>query len=199
LIKQLRLNDAKGGIMTQTGAQTKLPTGKWVIDPVHSSVAFSIRHMIAARAKGRFNKFSGSFNIKDPIEKSTIEVEIDAASVDTSNEQRDNHLRSPDFLDVEKYPKIIYKSDKFTLKSPTSGVAHGQLTIRDKTLPVDLNVELIDVATGLGGKIYAGFTATTEINRHDWEVKWNTPLETGGLMLGDKVKIEIDVEASLET
>jgi polyisoprenoid-binding protein YceI len=199
LITQLTLNDAKGGIMTQTEAQTKLPTGKWVIDPVHSSVAFSIRHMIAARAKGRFNKFKGSFNIKDPIEESTIEVEIDAASVDTSNEQRDNHLRSPDFLDVEKYPKIIYKSDKFTLKSPTSGVAHGQLTIRDKTLPVDLNVELIDVATGLGGKTYAGFTATTEINRHDWEVKWNTPLETGGLMLGDKVKIEIDVEASLET
>jgi polyisoprenoid-binding protein YceI len=97
LITQLTLNDAKGGIMTQTEAQTKLPTGKWVIDPVHSSVAFSIRHMIAARAKGRFNKFKGSFNIKDPIEESTIEVEIDAASVDTSNEQRDNHLRSPDF------------------------------------------------------------------------------------------------------
>lgn len=181
-----------------TQTQTKLPVGKWLIDPVHSSVSFSIRHMIAARARGRFNKFSGSFEIKDPIESSTIYVEIDAASIDTSNEQRDNHIKSPDFLDVEKYPKITFKSDSFTLTSPTTGIAHGQLTIRDKTLPVDLNVELLDVATGMGNKTYAGFTATTEINRHDWDVKWNTTLETGGLMLGDKVKIEIEIEASLE-
>jgi polyisoprenoid-binding protein YceI len=172
-----------------------LPAGRWEIDPVHSSVAFSIRHMVAARARGRFNDFSGHFDVRDPIERSTVEVTIRAASIDTSNPQRDAHLRSSDFLDVERYPEIRYSGRSVELTGENQGVVHGELTVRGVTRPVDLAVELLDVAQLANGLWVAGLSARAVINRHDFGVSWNTALEGGGLMLGSEVRIEIEIEA----
>jgi polyisoprenoid-binding protein YceI len=173
-----------------------IPTGVWEIDPVHSNVMFNIRHMLAAKVRGIFNELKGTIVIADPIENSSVDVEIDATSIDTRNDTRDAHLKSADFLDVENYPTITFKSKSLELKSDTEGLLKGDLTIRGKTLPVDLHVELLDVATGREGKPVVGFSATTEINRDDFGVSWNAPLETGGLILGKNVKIEIDIEAN---
>jgi polyisoprenoid-binding protein YceI len=168
----------------------------WKIDPAHSEINFSVRHMMISTVRGKFNKFTGTidFNENDPID-SSVEVVIDAASIDTREEDRDNHLRSPDFLNVEKYPHITFKSTRIEQIDDDHAHIFGDLTIRDVTKEVMLNTEYAGMAKSPWGQYSAGFNATTKINRKDFGLNWNQALETGGVLVGDEIKIDIDLEA----
>lgn len=167
----------------------------WQIDPAHSSIAFVGRHMMIAKVRGEFETFGGTidFNEQNPT-NSTVDVKIDAASVSTGEAQRDNHLRSPDFFDVEKYPALRFKSKRIEQTSDDGGRLIGDLTIRDVSNEVVLNVEYAGQSKSPWGATVAGFSATGTINRKDWGLNWNQVLETGGFLVGDKIKLEIEAE-----
>lgn len=167
----------------------------WVIDASHSQITFSVRHMMISNARGRFESFSGAvdFNEQDPA-KSTVNVQIDAASVNTKDEKRDGHLKSADFFDVEKYPHLTFVSKQAQKTSDTTGRILGDLTLHGVTKEVALEVEYNGQSKSPWGTISAGFTATAKVNRKDFGLNWNVALETGGLLVGDDVKIEIELE-----
>ena len=169
--------------------------GTWVIDPTHSTVQFIARHMMISKVRGQFREFSGTITMAEVPEESFVDVVIMAASIDTGDEERDRHLRSAEFLDVEQYPEVRYRST--TVQAATEGrwAVTGELTIRDITRPVTLGVEFCGAAVDPWSNTRAGFLATTEINREDFHITWNQALETGGFLLGKGVKIELDVEA----
>jgi polyisoprenoid-binding protein YceI len=170
-------------------------TTTWQIDPAHTLVEFSAKHMMFTTVKGRFTGVGGT--IVDDLEdhsRSSVEVEIDAASITTGDAQRDAHLLSPDFLDVEHYPSISFRATRI------EGTRHqfrltGDLTIRGTTRPVTLEAELTGTGKNPWGKQVAGFTATGQINRKDFGLNWNVALEAGGLLVSDTVKISLDVQA----
>lgn len=164
------------------------------IDPVHSSVAFKVRHMMVSDVKGGFESFSGAVKL-DPtnIENSSVEVTIEAASVSTHNEKRDGHLKSPDFFDVEKFPTISFKSKKVTKKGD-GFVALGDLTMHGVTKEIELPFTLTGPVNA-GPASIIGVSAATELNRQDFGVSWNKTLDSGGAVVSDKVRIEIEVEA----
>ena len=167
----------------------------WVIDASHSQVTFTVRHMMISNVRGRFETFSGSvdFNEQDPA-KSSVDVAIETASVNTRDEKRDGHLKSGDFFEAEKYPQLTFKSKRVQKTSESTGRITGDLTIRGVTKEVVLEVEYNGQAKSPWGTTSAGFTASTKINRKDWGLNWNVALETGGLLVGDEVKIDIELE-----
>lgn len=167
----------------------------WTIDNSHSEVGFNVRHMMISTVRGSFHKFSGAvdFNEADPV-ASTVDVAIDVTSVDTRDEKRDGHLKSPDFFDAEKFPSMTFKSTKVEKTSDTTGKLHGELTIKDVTKPVTLDVEYLGQAKSPWGTTSAGFAAKTSIDRKDFGLNWNVALETGGILVGDKVNIAIELE-----
>ena len=167
----------------------------WQLDKPHSDIHFSVRHMMISTVRGRFEEFDGTFdfNEADPIQ-SKIEVEIQAASINTKEPQRDTDLKSPNFLDVEKYPTLTFKSTRIEKIDDTHGRMVGDLTIKDITKEVVLDVEYAGQAKSPWGIVSAGFTATTKIDRKDWGLTYNAILETGGVMVGDEVKINIELE-----
>jgi len=170
----------------------------YTIDPAHSAVGFSIRHLFS-RVPGRFTKFEGKIVVdRDDFTKSSVDVSIDAASIDTNEPARDKHLKSPDFFDVAKNPKLTFKSTKVTQAGPTKLSVEGGLTIRGTTKPVTLDVDVLGFGPGYGGKVLGGFEARTKINRQDFGVAWNDLIEGGGAVLGDEVEIKINVEAARE-
>ena len=168
----------------------------WQIDPAHTNVEFTVRHMMISNVKGQFQKTSGTIttNGSDPA-SATIDATIDASSIDTRVEKRDMHLKSPDFLDVAKYPTITFKSTKVEAAGPNKWKVTGDLTLHGVTKPVVLDVESSGPPINVMGKTRAGASATTKINRSDFGLKWNQALEAGGVMVGDEVAISIDVEA----
>lgn len=169
---------------------------RYRIDPAHTSVVFRVRHLFTSVA-GRFTKFDGTidFDPKHP-EKTRVEGWIDAASIDTNNEKRDKHLRSEDFFHVSKYPKITFSSTgvRDIDRKRLTGKLEGQLTIRGATRPVVLDVSFLGEGTDPWGNRRAGFHAETTIDRTEFGLKWNEVLETGGFLVGDEVRIEIDAE-----
>ncbi|MDA0987977.1 MAG: YceI family protein [Chloroflexi bacterium] len=171
----------------------------WKIDNSHTSIEFSVRHMIVAKVKGRFGKVSGTIDLdeEDPT-RSSIEVEVDIASLDTREQQRDAHLLSADFLEVEKYPTMTYRSHRIERHGDGYRVV-GDLTIKGVTREVVLDAEFSGVATDPYGLVRAGFSAETAIDRKDFGLEWNVALEAGGVLVGDKVNISLDVEAIKET
>jgi polyisoprenoid-binding protein YceI len=174
-------------------------TGTWEIDPVHSTVGFSVKHAMVSTTRGHFAAFTGGATIDaaNP-EASSAWLEIDATSVSTGNEMRDGHLRSPDFWDAETHPKITYKSTSAKLKGDDL-VTTGDLTIKGKTAPVEVTWEFNGVARdaqGTGGVTKAGFDGTGTINRGDWGLTYNAALETGGFLISDKVKLTLEIEAN---
>jgi len=182
--------------LTRNIAGREVPsTGSWEIDPSHSSAEFKVRHLVAAKVRGRFGKLQGTINIAEVPEESSTEVVIDAASIDTRDEQRDAHLRSPDFLDVEKYPSLTFRSTKVMPAGTNRWVLEGELTIKDTTRPVTLDVEFNGAIRDMQGVERVGFSATTEIDRYDFGLTWNQALETGGWLVGRQIQIEIEVEA----
>lgn len=167
----------------------------WQIDSAHSQIQFSARHMMIANVRGRFESFAGTveFDEQDPT-RSTVEVQIEAASINTREPQRDAHLKSPDFLDVEEFPYIVFKSKRVEETGPSRGQIFGDLTIRGVTREVALDVEHSGLAKSPWGTYSAGFSATTRISRKDWGLVWNVALETGGVLVGDEVTISIELE-----
>jgi polyisoprenoid-binding protein YceI len=183
---------------TRTVAGHELPApGRWRIDNTHSALEFVARHMMIAKVRGRFRTFSGVIQIAPDPEQSSLETIIDAATIDTGDPDRDAHLRSPEFLDVQRYPHILYHSTDVRGDGDRWAVT-GDLTVRDVTRAVTLSVEFCGVARDPWGKTRAGFLAQTEINREDFAVTWNQVLETGGFLVGKGIKIEADVEAVFE-
>ncbi len=182
----------------QQDLQTKqlANTTAWEIDPVHSSVGFSVKHLMFATVRGRFKTLQAGVHLdEDDPGRSYVEAEIDVASIDTGVEDRDNHLRSGDFFHAEAHPKLTFRS---THVQPTGdGKAHvvGELTIRGTTKEVTLDVTREGVGTDPWGNTRAAYSATTRINRRDFGLTWNQALETGGVMVGDKIQIQIEVQA----
>ena len=171
-------------------------TQTWNIDPVHSNVTFSVRHMMLSDVKGGFDKFSATVTANDDDPKSVeIDATIDATSVDTHSEKRDNHLKSPDFLDVKKYPTITFKSVKIEPDGDGKWKVTGDLTLHGVTKPVVLEVTGPTPEVQVMGSTRRGASATTTINRQDFGVSFNKTLDSGGLVAGNEVAISIDVEA----
>lgn len=167
----------------------------WQIDSAHSHVYFTVRHMMISKVRGSFEAFSGmvAFNEDNPVE-TAVDIHIDASSIRTRNGDRDAHLKSPDFLNVEQYPTIRFVGTRVEQDDEYSGRLFGNLSIKDETKPVVLDVEYAGVAQSPWGTTSAGFSASGEINRTDWGLTWNQALETGGVLVGEKIKIEIELE-----
>ena len=171
-------------------------TNNWNIDVAHSGINFSVRHMVVSKVRGHFGKFSGTLAIDDAdLARSSVDVTIDASSIDTGVAQRDGHLRSPDFLDVERYPEIRFLSTRLHRLGADQYHLAGELTIRGVTRQVLLDVELGGRAKDPWGNERIGFSAKTSIDRKDYGLAWNQVLEAGGVLVGDRVDIELEVEA----
>jgi polyisoprenoid-binding protein YceI len=181
-------------VRTWNGIAIPAP-GTFALDPAHTRADFFARHLMVSKVRGAFTKVSGEVVIgADPAE-STVTAVIPADSIDTGVADRDGHLRSPDFLDVEKYPSLTFRSTGVILRQDNNFVVRGELTIREVTREVDLEVEFEGLARSPWGQEVIGFTATTEIDREEFGITWNQALETGGVLVGRKVKIEISAEA----
>ncbi|MCA1676325.1 MAG: YceI family protein [Actinobacteria bacterium] len=172
--------------------------GTYALDRGHTTIEFVGRHLMITKVRGRFTDFDGQIVIGESPEQSSVEVNVNAASVDSSDEKRDGHLRSPDFLDVERYPAITFRSTRVEIGSGGSGKVTGDLTIRDVTRPVTLDVEFDGAAPDPWGGRRLGFSATTEIDREDWGLTWNVAMETGGVLVSKKIRLELNVEAVKE-
>ena len=182
---------------TQQQAQTRQTV--WTVDPAHTLVEFAIKHMMVTNVKGRFTKFSGTItgDLSDPKDM-RVDGQIDAASIDTGNEQRDNHLRSADFFDVEPYPTIDFKSTRVAPHGKDRFTVWGDLTVHGTTREVELDVEFNGLGKNPYGKTVAGFTAETSISRKEWGLTWNVALEQGGWLVADRVKVTIEGQAARE-
>jgi polyisoprenoid-binding protein YceI len=175
---------------------TPIPTaGDWELDPVHTSAQFVARHLMVSKVRGKFSDVSGTIHIAEDPTESWVEVKIDPASVETGDEQRDAHLRSPDFLDVDRYPEITFRSTKVEGSSPSRFLVHGELTVHGVSRPVTLEAEYHGVTADPWGGRRAGFSATTEVDREDFGLTWNVAIEAGGFVVGKKVRLELEVEA----
>jgi polyisoprenoid-binding protein YceI len=187
--------------MSTTGTVTQIPgyvVGTWSIDPVHSEVGFVARHLMVSKVRGRFRKFSGTIvTAENPLD-SFVTAEIDLSSVDTGNEQRDADIRSANFLDVEHYPTMTYRSTGIRPEGDHY-VLEGQLTLKGVTRDVPLTLEVNGFGPDPYGGTRAGFTATGEINRRDFGVNFNALMETGGAVVSDKITITLEIEAVLQS
>jgi polyisoprenoid-binding protein YceI len=170
-----------------------LTTGVWNVDTSHSVVGFSARHLMISKVRGRFTDFSGTVTVAEDPLQSTVEANVDLSSVTTGDDQRDAHLKSADFFDIENHPHMTFTST--SLKADGEDfMMTGDLMVAGTTRTVDFELEFDGVEKDPWGGTRAGFTASTEISRKDWEMTWNVALETGGVLVGDKVKIELDIE-----
>jgi len=185
--------------MTASTTATTIPgylAGTWTIDPVHSEIGFSARHMMVSKVRGKFGNFSGQIvTAEDPF-KSSATAEIDLKSITTGNDQRDEHLRSADFFEVETYPTMTYRSTSARFEDGNY-ILDGELTLKGITRRVPLVLELNGFGPDPYGGTRAGFTASGELNRSDFNVSFNAPLQNGGVVVGDKITLHLEVEAVL--
>jgi polyisoprenoid-binding protein YceI len=184
-----------------TSSTTPLSTladlsGTYVLDSTHTRIGFVARHAMVTKVRGQFNEFEGSGVVDaDDFTKSSVTVTIQAASIDTRNEQRDGHLRSNDFLAMDEYPQITFVSTGVQQTGPTSVELTGDLTIKGVTNPVTIPFEYEGAATDPFGNVRVGFEGSVVINRKDYGVSWNVALETGGVLVSDKITLEFEVSA----
>ena len=171
-----------------------LTPGTWNVDTSHSVVGFSARHLMISKVRGRFTAFSGTVTIAEDPLQSTVEANVDLSSVTTGDDQRDAHLKSADFFDIENHPHMTFRSTGLKADGEDF-IMTGDLAVAGTTRTVDFELEFDGVEKDPWGGTRAGFTASTEISRKDWEMTWNVALETGGVLVGDKVKIDIEIEA----
>jgi len=171
----------------------------WQIDPAHTTIEFAVKHMMFTTVRGRFKSFTGTITVDEQNpDRSRVEVSIEAASIDTGVADRDAHLRSADFLDVETYPRLVFRStrvDDAYKKEGDRFRVTGELEIRGKSMPVTLEATFEGIGKDPWGKQRAGFAARTEIDRREWGLRWNQALETGGVLVGHSVRIEIEAQA----
>jgi polyisoprenoid-binding protein YceI len=172
--------------------------GTWTIDPTHTEIGFVARHMMVSKVRGRFDNYTASLTTAQNPLDSHAEAEIDLSSITTGNDQRDDHLRSSDFFDVETSPKMTFRSTAIR-PDGDNFLVDGELTIREVTKPITLTVELGGFGPDAYGGTRAGFTATTVINRRDFGVNWNAAIEGGGVVVSDKITIHIEAEAVLDS
>jgi polyisoprenoid-binding protein YceI len=165
----------------------------WDLDPAHSQIEFAVKHMMVTTVRGQFRKFTVAvdFDEANP-ERSTVEAHIDASSIDTGMEARDAHLRSADFFDADQYPELTFRSTHIARRGDGYEI-DGDLTIRGETRPVTLEAEIGGVVPNMQGGRRAAFAATTKISRKAWGLTWNVALESGGFLVGDDIKISLDV------
>lgn len=184
------------GAFALTAATAEAAPKEWTIDTAHSTVGFKIRHMMVSYTRGKFAKFSGTVTVDDAaVAKATVKADIELSTVDTGNAKRDKHLRSPDFFDVRKYPKMSFVSTKVVDKGAGKLEVQGKLSLHGKTKPVTLDVELTQpVKNPMSKKLIRGATATAKISRKEFGLTYNSVLESGGVALGDDVFIELEVE-----
>jgi polyisoprenoid-binding protein YceI len=167
----------------------------WQTDPAHTSIGFVARHMMLAKTRGEFQSFTVDFNLDpDQPEAASVEARIQTASIFTKDEKRDAHLKSADFFNADVYPEMVFKSTKVERKGDETAKLHGDLTIRDVTKPVVLDVTYLGMSKSPWGTTSVGFEAKTKINREDWGLTWNVALETGGWLVGKEISIEIEAE-----
>jgi polyisoprenoid-binding protein YceI len=167
----------------------------WVFDPAHTSAQFAVKHMMVSTVRGAFSKVTGSVHLDDSdVTKSSIEATIPVDTVDTREPKRDAHLKSPDFFDVAKFSTMTFKSTKITAGQLGKLTIEGILTLHGVSKPVVLEAEVTPEMKGMGGKPMRGISAATKINRKDFGLVWNRPLETGGVLVGEEVSIQIDAE-----
>jgi polyisoprenoid-binding protein YceI len=171
-------------------------TGTWTIDPVHSEVGFSVRHMMVSKVRGKFANFTGEIVTGESPLDSSVVATIDLASIETGNLDRDNHIRSADFFDVETHPTMSFRSTGVRADR-ANFILDGELTLKGVTKPVSLELELGGFGQDPYGNTRAGFTATGEIKRSDFGVDFNAVMETGGVVVGDKVTLNLEIEAIL--
>jgi polyisoprenoid-binding protein YceI len=172
-----------------------MTTQTWKIDAVHSTIGFSVRHMVIAKVGGHFSKFEGSLAVQgEDLTTGSVEVKIDAASIHTNVEARDNHLRSPDFFDVATYPHLLFRSRKVERTGGDHYRVTGDLTIRGVTREVVLDTEFLgQLKESTTGAARLAFSARTSVDRRDFGLTWNKAIETGGVMVGERVDISLDV------
>jgi polyisoprenoid-binding protein YceI len=174
-------------------------TGTWTIDAVHSEVGFSVRHMMVSKVRGRFGRFSGTVVTGPQVTDSSVTATIELDSIDTNNEQRDGHIKSADFFNVEQHPTMTYRSTSITPTGEGSFRVDGELTLKGVTRNVPLSLELGGFGPDAYGGYRVGFSATAEINRSEFGVDISMPMETGGVVVGEKVSISLEIEAVLDT
>lgn len=168
----------------------------WQLDTAHTTIGFTVRHMVVAKVHGRFTKFDGKLSLPDgDLGRGTVEVNIDANSIDTQVEARDNHLRSPDFFESGKFPHLTFRSTAVEKTGKDRYRVKGQLTIRDVTREVELDTEYLGKVTDPFGAEKVVFSATTQIDRKAYGLTWNKAMETGGVLVADRIDIQLDVQA----
>jgi polyisoprenoid-binding protein YceI len=182
--------------VTTLGTATTTLTGNYNLDPVHSRIGFSARHAMVTKVRGAFNQFEGSgyFDEADPA-SSHVELTIKAASIDTRNADRDAHLRNNDFLAMDQFPEITFRSTAVESVDQDNYKVSGDLTIRATTKPVTIDFEFTGSAVDPWGNLRLGFEGSTTINRKDWGVSWNAALEAGGVLVSEKVTLEFEIAA----
>ena len=181
--------------------QTTIPgyiAGTWTIDPVHSEVGFSVRHMMVSKVRGYFRDFSGAIVTAEDPAQSSVTATVDLSSIDTRQEQRDAHIRSADFFDVDNHPQMTFRSTAVRAHGADWAV-EGELTIKGNTRPVTLALELNGFGPDAYGGVRAGFSARTEINRNEFGVDIKMPMDGGGVVVSDKISVELEIEAVLRT
>jgi polyisoprenoid-binding protein YceI len=182
-----------------SAATTSIPgylAGTWDIDASHSDVSFTVRHMMVSKVRGRFGKFSGEIVTGENLADSSVTATIDATSIDTNNEQRDGHIRSADFFDVENHPEWTFRSTALRVDGEDLAL-DGELTLKGVTRPVTLALEVNGFGPDAWGGTRAGFSASTAIDRNDFGVDIKMPLDGGGVVVGDKIQIHLEIEGVL--
>ena len=172
---------------------TALPAGTWSLDPTHTHVGFTVRHMMVAKVRGSFSDFSAEIIVAENPLESSLSAVVQMASIDTGNGDRDGHLRTNDFFSIDEFPTMTLTSTSIEPKGDDF-VLHADLTIKGVTKSVPFDLEFAGTGQDPWGNTKAGFSASATINRKDFGIEWNAPLETGGVLIGEQVKIEIDAE-----
>jgi polyisoprenoid-binding protein YceI len=199
VLNKKTFNYAPSGVITLTSAstETSIPgyeAATWNIDPIHSEVGFSVRHMMVSKVRGRFTTFSGQLVTGENPTDSSVTAEIDLSSINTGQEQRDEHIKSADFFEVETFPTMSYKSTGIRVEDGEY-VIDGDLTLKGVTKSVPLRLELNGFGPDPYGGIRAGFTATGELNRRDFNVNFTAPMQNGGVVVADKIQLHLEIEA----
>lgn len=172
-----------------------MATTKWSLDSMHSELGFKIKHLMISNVSGSFSKLDvQTETTAEDFSDARVVATVDVSSINTNNSQRDEHLRNADFFEAEKYPQIVFKSTKVTKVDSDSFILEGDLTIREITQPVKLSVEYNGIAKDPWGNLKAGFTVSGKINRKDFGITYNAAMETGGVLLGDEVKIHAEIQ-----
>ena len=176
-----------------------IPTGTWTVDPAHSSVEFSVKHMGIANVRGRFSEFEGTLEMKEDLAASRVRGSVKVASIDTGEAARDDHLRSPDFFNVEEFPEITFESTRIEAVDEDSSGVFGNLTMHGITHEIRLEVAIQGTDTDPWGNTRAGLEVVGKLKRSDWDMKFNQALGSGNMLVGDKVGVSLDISAVLQS